>query len=191
MNSVLRNIQGSKPDRLCGVCLTPIGYLGKVKADIKSLDYGFYEREQTNTSVCKQDSMDSFMLGGFKRFILPMGDVVITEQNIIKSLVRLQKIEELPANWNDNGAPRFGSATIKKCRNILSALPVQPEIFPTASDSVQMEYEKENGEYLEFNIFQDRINIFSIDVENEKEYVIGAEEYERLAEIVKEFYARN
>lgn len=57
---------------------------------------------------------------------------------------------------------------------VLKVLPILPDIFPTFRDSVQFEYEKSNGEYLEFEIFEDKIGVFCIaDDGKEKEFQIG------------------
>lgn len=53
---------------------------------------------------------------------------------------------------------------------ILKMLPIFPDIFFTFRDSVQFEYEKSNGAYLEFEVFEDKIGVFSISSdEREKE----------------------
>lgn len=68
----------------------------------------------------------------------------------------LNKFEKLPHGWNDYGADPFPKEFLKWLKLIVAKLPVQPEIFPTAADSVQMEYSKEDGAYLEFEIYTDR-----------------------------------
>lgn len=45
---------------------------------------------------------------------------------------------------------------------VLKMLPILPDIFPTFRDSIQFEYEKSNGEYLEFEVFEDKIGVFSL-----------------------------
>ncbi len=45
---------------------------------------------------------------------------------------------------------------------ILKMLPILPDIFPTFRDSIQFEYEKSDGEYLEFEVFEDKIGVFSL-----------------------------
>ena len=56
-------------------------------------------------------------------------------------------------NWNDNGAKRFPKEHLDTVTEILKKLPVQPSVFPTALESVQLEYE-EKDKYLEFNIYE-------------------------------------
>lgn len=56
---------------------------------------------------------------------------------------------------------------------VLKQLPGQPDIFPTFRDSVQFEYEEPDGEYLEFEVFEDKIGVFSITSNGkEKEFQI-------------------
>lgn len=66
----------------------------------------------------------------------------------------LNDIAHLKRNWNDNNANPFPANLIEKCANLISQLEVQPFISPTACGAIQMEYEKENGDYLELEIHQ-------------------------------------
>lgn len=75
---------------------------------------------------------------------------------------RLNEISLLKDNWNDNGASSFPHSFLNEVRNLIENLYFQPNIFPTARDSIQFEYEKENGDYLELELFLDnRIKVFS------------------------------
>ena len=40
---------------------------------------------------------------------------------------------------------------------------LQPEIFPTACDALQVEWENDKDEYLEMEILEDAVIIFQID----------------------------
>ena len=72
---------------------------------------------------------------------------------------KLKEIENLPDNWNDNGAKAFTKKQIEVCRELLKCLPYTMEIFPVANDSIQFECEHQN-EYIKFNVFEDHINAF-------------------------------
>ena len=63
-------------------------------------------------------------------------------------------------------------------------------ICPTACGSIQFEYEKENGEYLEFEIYEDRIEFFSISQkgEEQEETFLGKSAAERMKQMVVDFY---
>ncbi len=98
-------------------------------------------------------------------------------------------ISELQDNWNDNGAKKFGDKLIVKCYSILFGLPVLPEIFPVADGSIQFEYERADGSYLEFDIFENEVSEF-IAYHDGKE-IERAIESDKIAEEVKNFYEQS
>ena len=65
---------------------------------------------------------------------------------------KLQAISELEDNWDGYGASKISSDVIFKTKEILKSLYKQPEIFPTGAGTIQMEYETDDGDYLEFQI---------------------------------------
>lgn len=73
-----------------------------------------------------------------------------------ESLKRLEEISKLPDNWNERGSNKVSTDLLDYVKNILAVLDVEPNIFPTARDSIQLEYENSAGDYLEFEIFEDR-----------------------------------
>ena len=66
------------------------------------------------------------------------------------NLMRLERIAMLKDNWDGYGAEHFSEQLIHRADNLIRRLYIQPEIFPTADGSIQIEYEKDNGDYLEF-----------------------------------------
>lgn len=76
----------------------------------------------------------------------------VYSKELIKNLNKLNEIQQLPRNWNGNGAHRFAKKTIKKAKSLLIDLNLQPQVFPTANNSIQIEFDGENGAYLEFQI---------------------------------------
>lgn len=96
---------------------------------------------------------------------------------------------KLEANWNHNGAEKFEASLLNRCRLLLRHLIKQPDIFPTARNSVQMEYEKENGDYLEFEIFKDNVEVFAII--NNVEYTESIPQIDsvKLNNLVRDFHA--
>ena len=108
----------------------------------------------------------------------------------IINLKRLSEIEKLPDNWNNNGAERIPESIIKNVRKLLMSLEIQPEIFPTACDAVQLEWGNGNGEYLEMEFLEDSVNVFQIDADGgEKQSTIAADDIV-VKKIVREFYDR-
>lgn len=71
------------------------------------------------------------------------------------NLIVLNDISLLEKNWNHNNAPAFSSELIQRVKRIIKKLKNQPDIFPTAEESIQLEYTNNNGDYLEYEIFED------------------------------------
>ncbi len=112
-------------------------------------------------------------------------------KNYITANAALNEIAKLDKNWNGNGANPFSAGLIKKCRKILMQLAEEPFISPTACGSVQFEYEKENGEYLEFEIYEDRIEVFLAVDSNEEEFNLqGSLATDKMKQLVEDFYGK-
>lgn len=106
-----------------------------------------------------------------------------------KQSEKLLEISKFQDNWNDNGAYKFSDKLIANCYSILFRLPVLPEIFPVADGSIQFEYEKGDGSYLEFDIFENDVSEF-IAYPDGKE-IERAIEIDKIAEEVKNFYEQS
>lgn len=87
--------------------------------------------------------------------------ISLTEQQQ-QSYATLDRIAELPDNWNGNKAEAFSPELIDRCRRFIQFLPTQPEIFPTAVGAIQFEFRKEDGSYLEFEVYKDTINEYRV-----------------------------
>lgn len=107
--------------------------------------------------------------------------------NLSKARSTLDEIATLKENWNNNGASEFSENLIKKCYNILEQLPMEPFICPTACGSVQFEYEKKNGEYLEFEIYEDKIESYLI-MSDGKEQEKNLYKTSEIKQMVVDFY---
>lgn len=80
---------------------------------------------------------------------------------IIDSLKRLEDISALSDNWDGEGATSFSSSIIETVNEFIHSVSVQPDIFPTLRNSIQLEYENNKNEYLEFELFdRDHINCY-------------------------------
>lgn len=75
-------------------------------------------------------------------------------EDLLRSYQKISEIRCLPDNWNGNGASRFSIELLDSIRDIVDKAVHQPKIFPTARDSIQLEYENNIGDYLEFEIFE-------------------------------------
>lgn len=103
-----------------------------------------------------------------------------------KNLKKLEQMKLLEDNWNGYGAKIIDNELIEKCKNVIKNLTFQPEIFPTGRESIQLEYELENGQYLEFEVSNNSIDVLEIDINGEeKEYKT---DFKHINRIVREFY---
>lgn len=111
------------------------------------------------------DSITDFNLQG-KSIVTPYDNTenkfywnggAITTTDVIESMVSIDGIARLDDNWNGNYASKFGENLLMFVREIVMRLEIQPIIYPTARDSVQFEYENIYGDYLEFEIFDDKV----------------------------------
>ena len=68
----------------------------------------------------------------------------------------LTEIAGFKKNWNNYGADPFDDKLIDRVYNLLNTLPFSPKLFPTANDSIQLEYYS-GDDYLEFEVFVDKI----------------------------------
>lgn len=81
-----------------------------------------------------------------------------------ENLKKLQKISELPDDWNGYGAKPISKEVIQEVRTIVSELNYQPEIFPLPDNEIQLEFDGPNQSYLEIVIgTKDLANIFIMD----------------------------
>ena len=81
------------------------------------------------------------------------------------NLEKLNRIADLEEGWDLYKATSFSNSLIEFCRNMLLKLNRQPEIFPTANNSIQFEFEN-NDDYLEIEIFDDLSCIYKCQLKN-------------------------
>ncbi len=115
--------------------------------------------------------------------------VVVIDNEKMKNLNKIIRIEELKDNWDGDGAEPFSKSLISSVRQIITGLYIQPEVFPTAADSIQLEYEKDDGSYLEFEIGEDKkAAVFSIDSEGNETNEEITVDLDVINEMVAQFY---
>lgn len=107
-----------------------------------------------------------------------------------KNIEKLRSFLALEDNWNGYGARPFQNELIDKCINIINSsfIYYQPEIFSTGRNSIQFEYEKADGAYLEIEIYHDRIAILLIDSIGH-EFETEDIKLEEVLQIINEFCA--
>ena len=78
-----------------------------------------------------------------------------------ENLRKLDEISSLKEDWNGNGAPVIPPTVIKKARALVKALTVQPEIFPTALETIQLEFDNKHHDHMEIEIsLSDKAEVF-------------------------------
>ena len=68
---------------------------------------------------------------------------------LVRNIKKLNKIASLETGWNGDDANSFSDSFLNRVRAILLSIENQPEIFPTAADSIQMEFDGKKNSYLE------------------------------------------
>ncbi|MCR5124236.1 MAG: hypothetical protein K6B43_03470 [Treponema sp.] len=71
---------------------------------------------------------------------------------LVRNIKKLNKIASLETGWNGDDANSFSDSFLNRVRAILLSIENQPEIFPTAADSIQMEFDGKKNSYLEIQI---------------------------------------
>lgn len=93
--------------------------------------------------------------------------------NMSDSFATIEQIMNFKKNWNGYDAEPFKKEHLDKVKGILITLPVQPEVFPTANGSVQLEYTLDD-KYLEFEIFDnDTIIAYQQMGNSEREFLVN------------------
>jgi 2-phospho-L-lactate transferase/gluconeogenesis factor (CofD/UPF0052 family) len=106
-------------------------------------------------------------------------------------LNKLDQIALLEEGWNGNGAKAFETELIDKVKRMIAALQQKPEVFPTACDSIQLEFEKEDGSYLEIEVSsQDSCQVFEMDANGKETIFLVEADIEAIRKIVNCFYGR-
>lgn len=99
------------------------------------------------------------MITGNKR-----SPAISTPGNVRKhNLDKLNVIRSLKDNWNGNGAPAFSRTLTDKAEQLINELDIQPEIFPTALNTIQLEYDNSRRDHMEIEIGEgDNAEIFIV-----------------------------
>ena len=68
------------------------------------------------------------------------------------NLNKLDQIRAMKDNWNGNGAPAFPESLVDKVAHLINELVIQPELFPTALSTIQLEYDNSRKDHLEIEL---------------------------------------
>lgn len=105
------------------------------------------------------------------------------------NLRKLEAIGSLRDNWNGNGAPALPEDVVDRVKKLIDELPIQPEVFPTALKTIQLEYDNARHDHMEIEIGdKDTVEVFTVlrsGDESVEQIVFGRD---TISEKVLEFY---
>lgn len=177
--------------------VTSIVFLGNGAATIaQNYDYMkpvvSHNNEETNiyTSFLNKPSIYVNMPGYSNNDNINAGiETLIISDEKLDNLKKIETIASLTDNWNENGARAFSKTLMDKVRNLVMLLEFQPEIFPTACDSLQLEYDKADGAHMEIELTEDKsAEIFYVSSAGDENIRNIEASAERINEAVREFY---
>lgn len=182
---------------LSGVLVTSIIVMGN---GVVSVDHNYdssgqivsYHNEQTSVYTSfTLDSCISLNVPGYssnKSINSGVEKVIISEEKL-ENLKKIETIAMLQDNWNENGAKAFSADLISKVRNIIAFLKIQPEIFPTACESLQLEYDKQDGSHMEIELTEsENAEVFVVDNMGCESIINIQADIEAINKVVGDFY---
>lgn len=116
---------------------------------------------------------------------------------IDRNVEKLKKIEEMKENWNEYFSVPFSHEFASFIKEEIKKLEIQPQIFPIADGKLQLEYDRNDGGYLEFEVSPENMKSikenksakieFYYEFNKEQEEGI-VENFEKINEKVMDFY---
>lgn len=137
-------------------------------------------------TILSPSGNNNIYLGEYNAMNTLSGLEVFSMDKII-GMNAINEVRKLQFNWNGNNAEPFSETVLQKSTMILNNLEYVPDIYPTACNSIQFEYEKVSGEYLEFEIFDTFVNVFKINSDKTEEE-FEENDFNNLKKLVNEFY---
>lgn len=117
-----------------------------------------------------------------------VGEVVISGEKL-ENLKKIETIACLQDDWNANGAKAFSAGFITKVRNLIMFLQIQPEVFPTACESIQLEYDKKDGSHMEIELTEhEDAEVFVVDNKGCESIITISAGIEAINKVVSDFY---
>ncbi|MCR5097982.1 MAG: type II toxin-antitoxin system Phd/YefM family antitoxin [Lachnospiraceae bacterium] len=80
-----------------------------------------------------------------------------------ENMNRLEVFKSFKDGWNGYDAGAFDPKLIDKVRDILEKQDIQPEIFPTALGTIQLEYDNSRGDHMEIEVgMEKKTEVFTV-----------------------------
>ncbi len=109
--------------------------------------------------------------------------------NRTHNLEKLNSIRSMKDNWNGNGASAIPKTVVDKVEQLINGLKIQPEIFPTALGTIQLEYDNSRRDHMEIEIGRsDSAEVFVVRFNGEENYADIPVSIDSINSIAGEFY---
>ena len=72
----------------------------------------------------------------------------LRKNNLTSNLQKLDLFANLKPGWDGHNAPSIPSEVIRKTRELIGELSQQPELFPTALKTIQLEYNNSQNDHM-------------------------------------------
>lgn len=90
---------------------------------------------------------------------------------------------------NKYGAPSFSQKLIQIVKNLIEHLNIQPEIIPTAMQTIQFEYDNSRRDHMEIEIGEDsEAELFIVYYNGQEVFETISSTVEEISQKVREFY---
>lgn len=165
----------------------------KLNTISKNLSTNFVSSERINDSC---DTYNGFKATNMRGVTLPYYfrmEKISMDVDRQNNLNKINDIRHLKKDWNGYGAQEISFQVIKMSEEIIKSVCVQPVIFPTGRNSIQMQYELEDKSYLEFEVFEKKIVCMKVPRRIYEEATfqeLNFSDMMRINQIVKEFYGK-
>ena len=105
------------------------------------------------------------------------------------NMKKLEAIAGLKDGWNGNGAPAIPKKLIDHVRTILDEMMIQPEIFPTALQTIQFEFDNTRRDHMEIEIgLEETAEVFLVRYDGAESFEDIPNSAEGIDERVRAFY---
>ena len=106
-----------------------------------------------------------------------------------ENMEKLDSMQALPDGWNGNSATAFPSSLIERVRVLINGLRIQPEIFPTALGTIQLEYDNSRKDHMEIEINDsDTAEVFIANYNGSEHFESIPSDLDSINEKVRDFY---
>jgi hypothetical protein len=176
----------------------PFGYIGTDFPNIDQFIKTEFEKElipiaETQKVLVNHSAELTLQIDSIKEEVNNLTKIYTENYQLKKKIQNINSINsfrKLSSNWNGYNAEPFNEVIIQKALDFinLTTLRFQPNVFPTAQKSIQFEYAKSNGNYLEIEVFENNIAVYS-EINDEKKEFENISQAE-LLRLVNDFHTR-